>query len=178
MNRMESLTLLERVQKLDGRALAELHDQYYPHVYRYVCYRLQDHHIGEDISSEVFLRLLDALNQKKGPLTNLKGWLFGTAAHLVQDHLRGKYRRREEDLDDHEHIPAAGRTEQEIEHKQDNQEVQLAFQTLTAEQQHVLALRFSQELSIDETAQLMGKSINAVKVLQFRALAALRRQMK
>jgi RNA polymerase sigma-70 factor (ECF subfamily) len=178
MNRMESMTLLERIQQLDGQALAELHDQYYPHVYRYVCYRLQDHHIGEDISSEVFLRLLEALNQKKGPLTNLKGWLLGTAAHLVQDHLRGKYRRREEDLEDHEHIPAAGRTEQETEHKQDNQEVRRAFQTLTAEKQHVLALRFSQELSIEETAQLIGKSIGAVKVLQFRALAALRRQMK
>jgi len=46
---------------------------------------------------------------------------------------------------------------------------------LTADQQHVLALRFTQELSLEETARMMKKSLNAVKVIQFRALAALRR---
>jgi RNA polymerase sigma-70 factor (ECF subfamily) len=48
---------------------------------------------------------------------------------------------------------------------------------LTPEQQHVLALRFSQELSLEETAAVMGKNVNAVKVLQFRAVQALRQRM-
>jgi RNA polymerase sigma-70 factor (ECF subfamily) len=46
---------------------------------------------------------------------------------------------------------------------------------LTVEQQHVLTLRFSEERSLEETAQALGKSIGAVKILQFRALAALRK---
>lgn len=178
ISNMEHQTLLERVQQMDGQALADMHNKYYPYVYRYVGYRLDDTHAVEDISSEVFLLLLNALQRSKGPLTNLKGWLLGTAAHLVQDHLRSKYRRQEDDLEDHENISASNHTEQEIEHLQERKDVQRAFQTLTSGQQHVLALRFSQELSIEETAQMMGKRINSIKVLQFRALAALRRQMK
>jgi len=55
------------------------------------------------------------------------------------------------------------------------EEIRWAMVRLTIDQQHVLALRFSQDLSLEETATIVGKSINAVKVLQFRALAAMRR---
>ena len=55
------------------------------------------------------------------------------------------------------------------------QQVRQALQDLTTEQQHVLALRFSGEYSLDDTANLMGKSVTAVKGLQFRAIASLRR---
>jgi RNA polymerase sigma-70 factor (ECF subfamily) len=48
---------------------------------------------------------------------------------------------------------------------------------LTAEQQHVLALRFGQGYSLEETAAFMDKNVNAVKALQFRALAALQREL-
>ena len=54
-------------------------------------------------------------------------------------------------------------------------EIHWAMSRLTPDQQHVLALRFSQDLSLEETASMVGKSVNAVKVLQFRALAAMRR---
>ena len=66
-------------------------------------------------------------------------------------------------------------TEQAIEHRSTLSEVRQAIQRLTPDQQNVLALRFSQEFSLAETAKIVDKSINAVKVLQFRALAALRR---
>jgi len=55
------------------------------------------------------------------------------------------------------------------------EEIRWAMARLTQDQQHVLALRFSQDFSLEETASAVGKSINAVKVLQFRALAAMRR---
>ncbi len=54
-------------------------------------------------------------------------------------------------------------------------EIRWAMARLTPDQQHVLALRFSQDCSLEETASMVGKSVNAVKVLQFRALAAMRR---
>jgi RNA polymerase sigma-70 factor (ECF subfamily) len=55
--------------------------------------------------------------------------------------------------------------------------VQSALSRLTDEQQHVLALRFGGGFSLEETAGLMGKNANAIKALQFRALAALRRAL-
>ena len=54
-------------------------------------------------------------------------------------------------------------------------EIRWAMSRLTPDQQHVLALRFSQDCSLEETASMVDKSVNAVKVLQFRTLAAMRR---
>ncbi len=174
---LEDNELLKRARRLDQHALGEIHDRYYSEVYRYVRYRLAHEQLCEDITSEVFLRFLNALNRQRGPNTNLRGWLFGTASNLVNDHLRGKYRRTLENIDEtdehlliDDHLP-----EDALAIGQEHQEVREAFDQLTTEQQHVLALRFGQELSLEETARTVGKTITAVKALQFRALASLRR---
>lgn len=173
---MPTVELLTRAQRLDSKALAEIHDLYYPQVYRYVRYRLNDDQISEDITSEVFLRLLDALNKKSGPSQNLRGWLFGTASNLINDHLRSRYAHAIEPVDSEDYdLPGKQHPEESFEDEWVQQQVVDALQELTPEQQHVLALRFSDERSIDETANIMGKSATAVKALQFRAITSLRR---
>lgn len=167
--------LLERAQALDAQALAQLHDRYYPAVYRYVRYRLEDQPLVEDISSEVFLRLLDHFHKRKGEIRDLRAWLLGTASNLINEHLRQKYRRRTETLVDHESLSSEENVHSAAEQNESRRAVRQAMRYLTPEQQHVLALRFSQDLSIEETAQLMNKTSGAVKVLQFRALAAIRK---
>lgn len=168
--------LLSRAQRLDPAALTEIHDRYYPEIYRYVYYRLGDEPVCEDITSEVFLRLLDALGKKRGPVQNLRGWLFGTASNLVNDHLRIRYARQIDSLDaDDSELPEDNHLEQAYDEAWLQQQVAHALKELTPEQQHVLALRFSEERSIEETASILGKSVTAVKGLQFRAIAALRR---
>ncbi len=177
-HRMNADRLLECAQNLDTQALAQIHDRYYPAVYRYVRYRLDNEQIVEDISSEVFLRLLDHLHRQKGEIHDLRGWLLGTASNLINDHLRQKYRRPTEDLDDHEALVSGENLHQTVEQNDNQRAVHQAMQKLTHEQQHVLALRFSQGLTLEETAQLMSKTIGAVKVLQFRALAAIRKLLE
>jgi RNA polymerase sigma-70 factor (ECF subfamily) len=58
--------ILHRARRFDTHALAQIHDRYYPEVYRYVRFRLYNDQVCEDIASEVFLRLLDALNKNRG----------------------------------------------------------------------------------------------------------------
>lgn len=169
--------LLERASRYDPRALAELHDLFYPQVYRYVAYRLNDPQVCEDISSEVFVRYLDVLKKKGRSIQSTRAWLLGTAHHLVMDFYRHKYRRPLDNLADHDNLPDHRSLEGDAEFRETHQEVSTALLKLTEDQQHVITLRFSQELSLEETAQLMGKTVNAVKVLQYRALAALRRQL-
>jgi len=166
---------LARLKQFDIATLAEIHDLYYPQVYRYVCYRLGESQVCEDIASEVFLRLLDALRRRSGPRENLRGWLFGTASNLVNDYLRGLYRHQTEALSQGYAQSDGELLERHIEQGWELEQVRLALQQLTAEQQHVLALRFSEERSLEETAQIIGKSLTAVKGLQFRAIGALRR---
>jgi RNA polymerase sigma-70 factor (ECF subfamily) len=175
---MDLEKLLALAHELDNDALAELHDQFFPVVYRYVHFRLDDEQLVEDISSEVFLRLLDTLHARRDTVRDLRSWLLGTASNLIFDHLRQKYRRPTENLEQHENLVDERRPELIVERAMSHQVVREVFQELTEEQQHVLSLRFSQGLSIGETAQIVKKSVNAVKVLQYRALATLRRLLE
>jgi RNA polymerase sigma-70 factor (ECF subfamily) len=65
----------------------------------------------------------------------------------------------------------------EVDQREQSQVVNDAYAQLTADQQHVLALRFGHGYSLEETAAFMNKNVNAVKALQFRALAALQREL-
>jgi RNA polymerase sigma-70 factor (ECF subfamily) len=173
---MQSDEILLRARRLDMSALAQIHDRFYTEVFRYVRYRLDDERACEDIASEVFLRLLDALHKRRGPNQNLRGWLFGTASNLVNDHLRHRYQHVVEELhEDEEDFFEKDHPESTFVDRWEAHQVRQALMQLTSEQQHVLALRFADELSLEETAAVMEKSVNAVKALQFRAIASLRR---
>lgn len=165
--------LLGRACRLDGQALAQIHDQYYPALYRFALYRLGEPEAAADLAAEVFVRLLDALHAGRAPQTSLRGWLFGVAAHLVADH----FRRRptvplSEALSDGQSV--AGEAEARLARGA----VRAQLRRLTDEQQHVLALRFGDGFSLEDTAATLGKSVTAVKALQFRAVEALRRALR
>ncbi|HSL45583.1 MAG TPA: sigma-70 family RNA polymerase sigma factor [Anaerolineales bacterium] len=167
---------LDGLQNLDSQAIGAIYDQYFSDVYRYVRYRINDDALAEDIASDVFVRLLEAVQKRQGPQSSLKGWLIATASHVVNDHLRRHYRRPVEALSDS--LPAAGPSvHSEVDQREQHRIVRSAYAQLTSEQQHVLALRFGQGYSIEETAAHLKKNINAVKALQFRALASLQRQI-
>ena len=168
--------LLTGARELDPSALAQIHDCFYESIYRYARYRTGDAQVAEDAASEVFVRLLGALQKGKAPGQSLRGWLFRTTSNIVNDHFRQHYRGRTEDLESYTTLPA--NTESDPEHQLQtvltNERLRATLAHLTPEQQHVLSLRFGQDLSHREVAELMGKSEGAVKLLQFRALHALR----
>jgi len=167
---------LEDLKRLDPQAISATYDRYFPEVYRFVRYRLNDEHVAEDIASDVFVRLLEALQSGRGPQTNLKSWLLSTASHIVIDHLRKAYRRPESELP--ETVPdGLPGPSSEYEKRESDSRLKNAMLTLTEEQQYVITLRFNQAYSLEETADLMQRNVNSVKQLQFRALAALNRAL-
>lgn len=165
-------TLLEQAQRLDERALGQIHDRYYAEIYRFALYRTGRSEVADDIAGEVFLRLLDALHKGRPPRTTLRGWLYGVASNLVADHFR-KAPRESQELDENHAAPHSPAAEAELQLVQ--ADVRQAMRQLTREQQEALAFRFGEGFSVEETAEAMGKSVNAVKALQFRAIEALRR---
>lgn len=167
---------MDGLRKLDPQTIGAIYDQYFPEVYRYVRYRFNDDSIAEDIASDVFVRLLEAVKKGQGPQSNLKGWLIATASNAVNDQLRRQYRRPTEALSDTMPDQDLSITAQ-VDLREQNRTVQLAYAQLTPEQQHVLALRFGLGYSLEETADYLKKKANAVKALQFRALAALQREI-
>lgn len=168
---------MQRARHLDPDALAQIHQLYYPVIYRYIRFRLDDEVVVEDLVSEVFVRLFEELKKRRGPNQNLRGWLLGTASHLVIDHHRWRYRSKEQPLNQsiENQVPDPSLPETDVETRAVQCEVRQAIRKLTNDQQHVLALRFGDGFSLEQTADLMEKNVNAIKALQFRALSSLRR---
>ena len=172
----DELTLLARARQLDPEALALIHDTYYTSIFRYVAFRVGDHPTAEDLTSEVFTRLLTALRDKHAPQNTLRGWLYGVAARVVSDHHRQTYRARQVELD--EELASANHDPADIvDRKLARESVKRAMQDLTDEQRHVLSLRFGSNMPIQDVARVLGKSEGAVKQLQARAVAALARKL-
>ena len=177
MQNFDEHQALDGLRNLDSQIIGAVYDKYFPDIYRYVRYRLNDEQLAEDIASDVFVRLLEAVRNKRGPQTNLKAWLFATASHAVVDHVRRTYRRPAESLPE-DLLDLDSMPHDIFDQMEQKRNVQRAYAMLTTDQQHVLALRFGQGYSLEETAAMLRKNVNAVKALQFRALAALQRNIE
>lgn len=171
----EEQILLDRIRDLDERTLGHLHDRYYPELFRFALYRIGDQQSAEDVASEVFVRLIDAVKVGRGPAQTVRGWLFGVASNLVAEHFRKAPR---ESAELHDEMPASGSIVGEVEARMRNAQLVRSMQALTREQQDVLSFRFALGYSLEETATAMGRNVNTIKQLQFRAVSALKRQLE
>lgn len=172
----DEATLLQGVRAQDPDALAEVHRQFHAPLYRHLFFRVHDAPTAEDLTSEVFVRLLDALQRKRAPEVTLRGWLYGVAGHVLKEHYRRSKRASVTTL--HEAMPEADKTPaQQVESTLQQEKLAHVMKRLTQEQQAVLALRFGRGLPIRSVAEQLGKSEGAVKTMQARAIASLSRMM-
>ena len=89
---------LKKLRELDPETITEIHNRYFPEIYRYCRYRLGDPDTAEDVAGEVFVRLLESLHKGRGPSKSLRGWFFGTASNLINDTYRRRYRLKVEQI--------------------------------------------------------------------------------
>jgi RNA polymerase sigma-70 factor, ECF subfamily len=168
--------ILQRARQLDTDTLAKIHDDYYGPIFRYIAFRVSSRELAEDLTSDVFLRFLNALRDNKAPQSTIRGWLFSVAANVVSDHHRKSYRAPQVALT--ETLPSqADQPEAQVEARLIREDLREAIGTLTEDQQHVLALRYGHEMPIQDVARTLGKTEGAIKQLQARAIAALARRM-
>lgn len=163
----------------DQAEMAEIYDGYYERIYAYIYHRLGDSSLAEDMAGEVFLRMLESVRGDRGWRTSLAGWLYRIAHNLVIDHYRRRGRRDETALD--ERLMSDDRTgmpRASLENLMTHQQLRAALVYLTDEQQEVVILKFAEDLSNSEIADIMNKTEGAVKALQHRALTTLRRVME
>jgi RNA polymerase sigma-70 factor (ECF subfamily) len=168
--------LLAGVRKLDPEALSQAHDAYYPAIFRYIAFRVGNQQVAEDLTSEVFTRLLRAVRDRSAPDNTLRGWLYRVASFVVADYHRQGYRVEHTTLNETIEAKTADPADA-ISNRQTLDELYEALAELTRDQQDVIALRFGYEMPIRDVAQTMGKSEGAVKQLQARAIAALSRKL-
>lgn len=174
--------LLQRAQDAcDPAAFDGLYLLFADRVFRYLLARIGDPDLAEDITAQVFLRLLEKINIVRiGPRDNVaifSAWLYRLAHNKMVDVLRSHKRMQESPLEHAAHVVGSDSMEA-IEDQLDFQRVLDTLKFLNDQQREVIVLRFVEELSIAETAQIMQKSEGAVKALQHRALESLRRHLQ
>jgi RNA polymerase sigma-70 factor (ECF subfamily) len=162
----EERLLIEAAQR-DPARFAEIYDLYFDRIYAYVARRVGNREESEDLVSEVFHRALANLQRFEQKGAPFSAWLFRIAANEIADH--GLRIRRERTIE------APPDTEEgDQEEAQDRLRVLALMQELPEDQRRVLELRFMEEKSTREVAEVMRRSEGAIKQLQFRGLESLR----
>ena len=165
--------LLAQAKQLDPAALRALHRRFYEPVARYIQFKIGHPQTVEDLSGEVFVRVLEGLKRGRGWRDSPQGWIMGIARNVVVDHYRKKERMAEVALN--EQITAAENsdpTRQAILSERHRQ-LMAAIRQLTDEQRDVILMRFMEGIDIKGVAKATNKSPGAIKGLQYRALRAL-----
>jgi RNA polymerase sigma-70 factor (ECF subfamily) len=143
-------------------------------MYAYIYRRVGDAALAEDLTSELFLRVLNAVQNERAWRDSFVAWLYRIAHNLVVD----VYRRRSPPLVSLDDVPLESDADDPadaVQEAADRDTLGAAIGRLTSDQQQVLALRFGEGLTAKETARIMNKTTGAVEAMQHRALAALRR---
>jgi RNA polymerase sigma-70 factor (ECF subfamily) len=172
-------SLLKAARNLDANALTAIFDLYSPAIYKFASRLVHDPIVSDAIVADVFGRLMEELAAGKGPRTNIRLYLYRSAYQLVLERLR----------DAHPHsslevaIVAPKRDEPAPMQSQTDERamVEALLTTMNTElsedQRLVIILRFLEDFSLKETAEIIGKDVNNVKVIQNRGFARLKKAM-
>jgi RNA polymerase sigma-70 factor, ECF subfamily len=179
----EIVSLVRGAQAHDPQAFDRIYEYFADPLYRggfvgsscfSFLYRSGDQHIAEELVSEVFLRMVEAIKSFRLPDRSearvFSGWVFRIAYTRLVDHYR-QQKRQTVELD--ESIPAAQTADDIVSRSLEHEELRAAILRLTPEQQQVVVLRFIERLSTEEVATITGQTIGAVKAMQHRALNAM-----
>ena len=170
--------LLIRAKQLDPDALQALHGRFYEMVARYIQFKVGDIQTVEDLSGEVFVRILEGLKRGQSWQDSPQGWVMGIARHVIADFYRKRERVAEVQLS--ESLPSSKEADpsQQAMINERKSRLREAIEQLNEEQREVILLRFMEGLNIEGVAKAINKTPGAVKALQYRAVRVLAELMQ
>ena len=168
--------LVTEAQQGDAWAFGMIFDHYHESIYRFIASRVHRPSDAEDLTQLVFVKALEALPRYESRGIPFGGWLFRLARNAVIDHVRTRHDHAELDTIAERAHGEAG-PDEIVAVRQELDAIGAALACLTDEQREAIELRFFAGLSAREAAEAMGKQEGTVRGLQFRAIAALRRQL-
>ena len=164
--------LIVKARQGDPVALGIIYDRFAHRIYVYFYHRLGNRQLAEDLTGDVFVRMVQAAETSRFATSSLSGWLFRIAHNVLIDHLR----RKGAEVALTEDLPMTGDGPADVaERKLAQDRLRRSLEALTEDQRQVIILRFGEGLTAQEVAEVMGKQVNAIWQLQHRALNRLRR---
>lgn len=165
--------LLAKAKQLDPAVLRALHQRFYEPVARYIQFKVGDPPTVEDLSGEVFVRVLEGLKRGQAWRDSPQGWIMGIARNVVADYYRQRERVKEVSLNERITSSEGADPTQYTLAREQQQLLKEALKQLTDEQRDVILLRFMEGIDIKGVAKAINKTPGAIKGLQYRALRTL-----
>lgn len=165
--------LVMRVQQGDVDSFARLYDIFITPVYRYIYYKVNPVEV-EDLTELVFLKIWENIQKYQKGAYSFSAWVFRIARNLVIDHYRlfkDTAELTDQYADEREHVSPKVRAEESL----TKEHLKLALNKLQNAHREILLLKFMEDLSNEEIAAMLDKTEGSLRIMQFRALKALRK---
>jgi RNA polymerase sigma-70 factor (ECF subfamily) len=175
----EKILLYKVVVKGDPEAYGKLYDLYVSKIYRFIFLKVRTREDAEDLTNDVFLKTWNYLikdKDKDGVVRNFSGLVYQIARNIIVDYYRKKAKNVVE-LTDNKYLENLQERREVLRQIEINQDVARTFKLLRKlkqEYQEVILLRYTEELSIKEIADILSKSPSSVRVAIHRALKKLK----
>jgi RNA polymerase sigma-70 factor, ECF subfamily len=169
--------LVERAQLGNRDALEELYLMHFERIYSYLHLSVGNRHDAEDLTTQTFLRMLEAIGRFRWREVPFSAWLFRIAHNLAMDHFRANRRVQTEEKVPEPQGSEESSAEEQAMHSMGRAGMLELIDDLSPEQRQVLTLKFLYGFANGEVATILGKTEGAVKSLQHRALASLQKQV-
>ncbi len=167
--------LIRRAQALEAGALAELYDRHFDGIYRYLYMRVRHQADAEDLTEQVFLKMVDSIRGYRPRGVAFSSWLYRIAHNLLVDRYRRAGREPVELSDEVRDLRPQADPADLLQNSEERRALVEAVRRLTPEQQQVISMRFVDNLDAAEIARQMRRRPGAIHSMQHRALASLYR---
>lgn len=168
--------LVKQSKRGNQRAIAALYDAYQPRIYRYIAYRVGDTSVADDLTADVFVAMVKNIGNYEDQGRPFLAWLYTIAGNVVKMHYRRQNQTEFEPFSDE--LLAEGADPVEITHiRLTHERLLAAMPRLSEGQRQVILLKFIEGFSNVEVASLLDKSEGAIRIMQHRALTALRQAL-
>lgn len=172
---LSDIFLIRQMKQGDREAFGKLYLKYLDAIYRYIYFRVgQEKAIAEDISETVFFKAWEHIGSFKENQGTIKAWLYMIAKNAITDHFRTN--KPTVELDENL-IQVDNNIEKELERDDDAKNLTNAINKLTDEQKQVITMKYIEDMSNEEIAQVLNKHEDAIRALQHRALEKLKKLM-
>jgi RNA polymerase sigma-70 factor (ECF subfamily) len=168
--------LVKQAQQGDRRAVAALYAEYQARVYRYITYRVGDPALAEDLTADVFTSMVRNIGQYEFRGRPFLAWLYTIAGNTCKMYYRRQNLAEFEPLPE-EMIDSETNPEDAAHLLLTHERLLAAMPRLTESQRQVILLKFIEGLSNSEIAAILERTEGAIRILQHRALAALRQAL-
>jgi RNA polymerase sigma-70 factor (ECF subfamily) len=170
----EIISLVDRAAGGNFEAFGQLYKIYLDRIYRYAFHQVKDRMTAEDITEEVFVKAWKAIGSCRGKGHTFTAWIYRIAHNHILNSLRNTHKYVSIEM---ENIAELNNPELEVEYTTDQQELMEMIADLPQNQKQVVILKFIEGMENREIGRIMKKSEGAIRILQMRALAALRQKM-